>query len=143
METYSKEHENDDFGEAYKNVLNNKTKVKQIFEIFANSKGAVLFHCTAGKDITGIIAALILGLCDVPDLDIIANYQVANTYISKSTFLNAYANNVQKSEPKFMQTFISRLKEEYKSYENYLLSCDIAKEDLDKIKAKFLEPFKI
>jgi len=144
METYSKIHENDDnfdFGEAYKYVLNNKGKIKQIFEILANSKGAVLFHCTAGKDRTGIIAALILGLCGIPDLDIIANYQVTNTYISGSTFLNTYANNVQKSEPKYMQTFISRLKEEYGSYENYLLSCDISKEDLKKIKTKFLEPF--
>ena len=144
MEDYSKEHENDldfDFGEAYKFILDNKEKIKQIFEVFANSKGSVLFHCTAGKDRTGIITALLLGLCGVPDLDIIANYEVTHTYISGSTFLNTYATNVQKSEPKFMQTFINRLKEAYGNYENYLLSCGITKDDLEKIKARFLESF--
>lgn len=144
MEDYAKEYETSpdfDFGEAYKYILDNKVKIKEIFEILANSKGAVLFHCTAGKDRTGIIAALILGLCGVPDLDIIANYEVTNTYISGSAFLENYALNVKKSEPEFMRTFINRLKEKYNSYEEYLLNCDISQESLNKIKEKFLEPY--
>jgi len=36
--------------------------------------GAVLFNCTAGKDRTGIIAALLLGLAGVSDEDIIDDY---------------------------------------------------------------------
>ncbi|RMD41379.1 hypothetical protein DV735_g3754, partial [Chaetothyriales sp. CBS 134920] len=36
---------------------------------YANSKrdGGVVFHCTAGKDRTGVLAAVILRLCGVPD----------------------------------------------------------------------------
>ncbi len=36
--------------------------------------GAVLFHCTAGKDRTGIIAALLLTLCAVPRETVVADY---------------------------------------------------------------------
>ena len=37
---------------------------------------AVLFHCTAGKDRTGILAALLLKLCGVCNEDILADYHV-------------------------------------------------------------------
>lgn len=36
--------------------------------------GAVLFHCTAGKDRTGIIAALLLTLCGVPREAVLDDY---------------------------------------------------------------------
>ncbi|MCB6602772.1 tyrosine-protein phosphatase, partial [Erysipelatoclostridium ramosum] len=41
---------------------------------------AVLFHCTAGKDRTGILAALLLKLCGVCNEDILADYQISATY---------------------------------------------------------------
>lgn len=42
--------------------------------------GAVLFLCSAGKDRTGIVAALVLYLCGVMKEDIIADYIVSATY---------------------------------------------------------------
>lgn len=45
--------------------------------------GAVLFHCSAGKDRTGVTAAALLYLLGVGDEDIIADYQVSNTYNRK------------------------------------------------------------
>lgn len=43
-------------------------------------KGAVIFLCSAGKDRTGIIAALVLYLCGVVREDMIADYIVSSTY---------------------------------------------------------------
>lgn len=45
-------------------------------------EGAVVFMCAAGKDRTGIIAAVLLYLCGVAREDIIADYMVSNTYNS-------------------------------------------------------------
>lgn len=42
--------------------------------------GAVLFLCSAGKDRTGIVAALSLYLCNVIREDIVADYIVSSTY---------------------------------------------------------------
>lgn len=43
-------------------------------------RGAVLFHCTAGKDRTGVLAAALLYLLGVEDQDIVADYQVSEGY---------------------------------------------------------------
>ncbi|MBS7007229.1 MAG: tyrosine-protein phosphatase [Anaerostipes sp.] len=43
-------------------------------------KGGVLFHCTAGKDRTGVLAAVLLTLLGAAREDIIADYQVSFTY---------------------------------------------------------------
>lgn len=49
--------------------------------IAAAPEGAVLFHCTAGKDRTGIIAALLLGAADVEREDIVADYALTGAHI--------------------------------------------------------------
>ena len=49
----------------------------------ALQSGAVLFHCTAGKDRTGVLAALLYLLLGVAEEDIIADYQVSFTYNEK------------------------------------------------------------
>ncbi|MCH3942212.1 MAG: tyrosine-protein phosphatase [Atopobiaceae bacterium] len=43
-------------------------------------RGGVLFFCSAGKDRTGIVAALCLYLCGVPKEDIVADYMVTAVY---------------------------------------------------------------
>lgn len=43
-------------------------------------QGAVVFHCTAGKDRTGVLAAILLLRLGVAETDIIADYQVSFTY---------------------------------------------------------------
>lgn len=48
--------------------------------------GAVLFHCTAGKDRTGVLAAVILELVGVTRPDIIADYEVSYTYDMEGLF---------------------------------------------------------
>lgn len=139
MEEYVKENYSSDdfnFGIGYTYLLENKEKIKEVFDVLANSKGGVLFHCAAGKDRTGVIAALILGLCNVADQDIIANYEVTGTYISKSKFMETYSKNVQKSDSLFMTTFIDNLTKNYSYYESYLLQCGISKENLKIIKNK-------
>ncbi len=54
--------------------------LEEILDVLSNNQESVVFFCTAGKDRTGIIAALILYLCDVPNEDIIADYMISSTY---------------------------------------------------------------
>ena len=59
-----------------------KKSMAQVFHaIAAAPEGAVLFHCALGKDRTGIVAAMLLSLAEVDRLDIIADYQISNTYL--------------------------------------------------------------
>ncbi len=70
--------------------------------------------------------------------DIIANYEVSNTY---NTYPEESADILQKSLPEFIKTFIDNLLKKYSSFENYILSCDIKKEEIEKIKNKFLDNY--
>ena len=128
-----------DFGEGYYLLLENKEKIAKVFKILANAKGAVLYHCTAGKDRTGVISALLLGICNVSDLDIIANYETSYTYLMNEEFILSYDPFSRVSKAKFMSTFIKKLKENYGTFENYILSCGVTEDEINKIKKKFLQ----
>lgn len=72
--------------EGYLNIVKNHgvllaEAVKQL--IAGLERGAVLFHCTAGKDRTGILASCIYYLCGIAEEDIIADYEVTYTYNKK------------------------------------------------------------
>ena len=66
-------------------LKNGGNAIKKVMETIANAPaGGTLFHCAAGKDRTGIIAAILLKLAGVSNADIIANYEVTHTYIMKN-----------------------------------------------------------
>lgn len=76
---------NIDLGDAYIKALDQKDAIKRIFEIFANiDDGSLLFHCTNAKDRTGLLSALLLGLCDISDDDIVKNYSLTYELIKDS-----------------------------------------------------------
>ena len=57
--------------------LNNAT-YREMFRAICEDEVPLLFHCTAGKDRTGMAAALILRMLDVPMETVIADYLVSN-----------------------------------------------------------------
>lgn len=52
----------------------------ETLRLIAGSDKAVIYHCTAGKDRTGMMTALLLGLLGVPDETIVADFVLSNTY---------------------------------------------------------------
>lgn len=75
----------------------------------ALDKGAVLYHCTAGKDRTGVLSAIIYLLCGVEDADIIADYQVTATYQTGNPMFDMLPPELRKylhSAPETMASFL-------------------------------------
>ncbi len=68
----------------YRDMLDHRHEaLREILIVIAGARpGAVLFHCTAGKDRTGLIAALLLGLADVAPEDILADYAMTEALIA-------------------------------------------------------------
>lgn len=131
------EQENFDMGEGYVLLLENKTAIKEIFEILAKAKGGVIYHCTAGKDRTGIVSMLILGLSGVSKKDIIANYEVTYTYLPVIVNKEVVTNLIY-SKPEYIKKAIEHIEKEYGTYKEYLLSCNIDNEVLEIVKEKYL-----
>ncbi len=54
-----------------------RSAIQRIFNLILKEEGTVLFHCTSGKDRTGIIAALILYALGCDRADIIRDYNAS------------------------------------------------------------------
>ena len=66
--------------DIYRVLLDERQDViSETLVTLANSEGhTAIYHCAAGTDRTGIISALLLGLADVPDETIIADYALSS-----------------------------------------------------------------
>ena len=126
-----------------------KDWVKTVLETIAASEGVVLFHCTTGKDRTGIISAVLLGLCGVSESDIAADYCVSEIYL-RDMFkaMSKYVPvdmDIEGSNP-FLSTkwenmvmlleYISRT---YGGMAGYVRECGVAQETVDIIRGRFIE----
>lgn len=54
-----------------------------LLTLMEKQDGAILFHCSSGKDRTGVLAALILKLMDVQEDEILSDYLQSNAYCHK------------------------------------------------------------
>ncbi|MEO1439841.1 MAG: tyrosine-protein phosphatase [Chloroflexota bacterium] len=138
--------------EIYLHALdNNQSAFKDVIDVVADSSDSgVLFHCTAGKDRTGLISALLLGVVGVGDEDIVADYALTTHYL-KDFFeqrraearrtgedISAY-EPLFLSEPQFMQTVLDHLFENYGGIPGYLTSIGISAARIEKIQSVLLQ----
>ena len=91
-----------------------------------------LFHCTAGKDRTGIAAALLLGLLGVPDETVLDDYELSTRYRSNRRIaelrprLEAAGVDVERARPllsahrEVLETSLRELEAEHGSLLGYL-----------------------
>lgn len=85
---YSQEELRHDFsnmGEVYLFRLRHKDYAKTIIDALENAANPenhpLLFHCTAGKDRTGVTAAFVLSVLGVSEVDIISDYVLSAPYM--------------------------------------------------------------
>ena len=75
-----------DMFERYVHIIDKRTEAfRAVFTAIAEADGGVVFHCFAGKDRTGLVAAMLLSLAGVAPIDIAADYgetdlQLASQY---------------------------------------------------------------
>ncbi len=116
---------------AYIGMLSeSKPAVKRIFSFIAAQRpGCILYHCAAGKDRTGVLSALLLGLCGVCDADILANYSVTYTYLRANAELmkasSGYPKGVMYSLPEYLEPSLAVIHGQYGGFEAYLLSAGL------------------
>lgn len=132
----------------YINLLDNsRADIARVVRILAEGEEGCLFHCAVGKDRTGVIAMLLLGLAGVADADIVADYVVTEIYIRElmETSLAAMTErdiptHVLRSIPESMWRVLQHLHETYGSAREYLLGAGLSGERLDGLCAKLVEP---
>jgi len=116
--------------------------VKELFTAVHESKDkGLIFHCAAGKDRTGVLACLLLGLLDVEEKDIIANYETSYTYLSANEDLitpEGY-EHLMFSDRKNMEKLVPLIIEKYGTVFNYLKQCGLSEDMLLEIKEAYTQ----
>lgn len=139
-------------GEVYVELLTHMgEQFVRILELFAAHRGrACLFHCTAGKDRTGVTAMLLLLLAGVPREVVIADYSATGLYMKESfaqqkrwaeeTFGKAPPDHVFSSDPAEIEMALAYLEEEYGTARDYLRQNGASEELLRSIREMLLSP---
>ncbi len=133
----------EDIPMSYFGMVHENENIYHVMKTIADSEGGVLFHCMAGKDRTGIVAALLLSLVGVQMCDILADYEVTYCYIREvinkelinDPMLPAFMGQ---SKLDYMENFLKIFYENYHSTEKYLLKIGLTKEEINKIKIKLI-----
>lgn len=95
-------------------------------QLLAASQGSVLFHCAAGKDRTGVAAALVLAALEVPPAAIMDDYLLSNrlfrpTGPRSSDFLPDDVREViVKVQPSYLEAAFAAMTEGWGGPEGYL-----------------------
>jgi protein-tyrosine phosphatase len=70
-----------------------RAELRHVLEVIANAApGPLLFHCVAGKDRTGLVAALLLALADVEPAAIAADYAQSTDNLAEE-YLRRYPHS--------------------------------------------------
>lgn len=129
---------------------------RKFFDILLNKSEntSVLFHCTQGKDRTGVAAALLLYALDFDDETIMRDYLLTNEANKK--LITADAEAVSKStddikiiekakllngvSEKLLCAFLDKVRREYKSVKEYLrIMLKLSESDIARLKDIYLE----
>lgn len=141
----------ENFAQFYATLPLDNPSYKALLNEFVACKGPILQYCTAGKDRTGVGAALMYLLLGVPEETIFEEYLLTN---------DAVANNVPKwytdltqvigelpqlkmlvgVSKELLQASLNAILEQYGSYEQYFeKEYGITQADIEKVRAYYVE----
>lgn len=142
-----------DLTTIYLHILRDRgTVLIEAVRLLVTGDGAAVFQCTAGKDRTGVLAAVLLSSVGVPDEHIVADYERSASampaliawyranlpdapLVARADAGDASGRMLSASAA-LMQPFLAALRDEYGSAERYLLDHGLAADELRRLKLR-------
>ena len=117
--------------------------MSEVFRTIAEAPGGVIFNCWAGKDRTGVTAAVILMLCGVSDDEIIHNYMLTLPFSERlweqlRQFRPEEEMKIILPNEQFIKGFIDGFRKEYGTAEGYLTSFGLSAEEISAVRHKLV-----
>lgn len=105
-------------------LVTHQPRIAAIMEAVAGASedGGILFHCHAGRDRTGLIAALLLGIAGVPAATITADYALSFSAVAET-----------------MDATLDHLQRAYGGVESYLRAAGVMGDDIARIRDRIRE----
>jgi protein-tyrosine phosphatase len=141
------------FNSFYGDVDSLGARYKPLFQKLLNQpkREAVVYHCSSGKDRTGIATALVLHALGVPEETIWKDYEASNFYRKKENertipilIANGYpkgvAEDLAKVKPSYLQTTWDALKKKYGSVDIFMeKELGVGPDEVKKLREKYVK----
>lgn len=139
------------FEEFYARIaIDSAAKVGHVMRAIASSERPLLFHCTGGRDRTGLIAALTLELLGVPRDAIITDYVTSNRFLAERGPLTPVAGlsaerartmaQVLELQPRYLKAAFARIEREHGSMTAYRREAlGLSDADVARMQARLLQ----
>lgn len=129
--------------ELYMGLLENgREDFRRVFHLFADRRfSGYLFHCTAGKDRTGVTAMLLLGLAGVGDEAIVEDYAVTGKLLRPVPMdaVTGFPKYLSEAAPETMRATLRHIREKYGGVTDYLEHIGVDVDVRGRVLEKLLE----
>jgi protein-tyrosine phosphatase len=127
-----------------------QTLARSVTAIADASHAGTLFHCAAGKDRTGVLAMLVLGILDVERELIIEDYAMSNNAVKKIKAWNQMHNpdiaarqatwpdRVMSANPENMRLLVEAVENQHGSITQLVLSLGVSVESVQKLRTNLI-----
>jgi protein-tyrosine phosphatase len=109
-------------------LSSHQSSFRDIFHTMATyDGGAILYHCTSGKDRTGMITAILLDLAGVSRDTIVRDYAISAHYLGR---------DASASPPQFITSFLDALHSKYGGAHAFLTHTGVSEGDVHALLVK-------
>ena len=142
-----------DMSECYLTMLEEagETIARVVKLLTAPEAYPAVFHCMAGKDRTGVLAAALLSLLGVGDEEIIYDYALTEQYPdplsdrvrmagSSHTPEHCPPPEILRAAPETMERFLAKVREKYSSMGGFAMAHGVATDDLLRLRENLMSP---
>jgi protein-tyrosine phosphatase len=124
--------------------------IARIVGVLAEASGPLVYQCAAGKDRTGVVSAVILGLLGVPDESIVADYvatqenldAIVDRLMSTAGYramLAALPADTMHARPETMVRFLERIRAEHGSMRSYARAAGVPDGVIERLAMRLLD----
>jgi len=140
-------------------VVDAAPKFASVFDQLKNDRLPLLYHCTAGKDRTGVFSAILLRVLGVPMETVVADYALTNRYLNSRVSQSAQIKQATTSslsilarlspeqqkvlmaaDPAYIQSAFTVIDQHYGSFDRFRKDAlRLSDSDLSILKSRLLE----
>jgi protein-tyrosine phosphatase len=125
------------------------TAIRMVIEATTDEDGPLVFHCTGGKDRTGVVAAVLLRALGVSDETIVEDYALSEVYLRsflddfrrdlvRQRFAPEVVGYLTSSPPERMRATLRELDRRWGSTEAYLAWIGVGPHTVERLRAGLL-----
>jgi len=127
-----------------------KEPIGRVIATLAASDAPAVYHCAAGKDRTGVLSAVLLGILGVPNPVIVADYAATRENLDAiverlmsthgyQEMLSALPPDTMHAEPETMVGFLDTMRQRYGSMADYARAAGVPDAAIDGLRARLRE----